>query len=922
MGSARLVTMTAVVVAMAAGPAAAQAADVSPKAAEQIAALQRLKASMSPAERKLDSQLAVAVRQRRGDRTAAAAPGGALAKDGTAEVDVRARSVDADLLERLEAAGAHVRHVSRRHASIRARIPLSALERIAAFGAVRRVDAAAGAVTGRQPIGAPRPAESKEDRAARLAARLRTALAEPRAAVTSEGDRAHAADTARTRHRVTGVGAKICVISDGVDSLAVSQAEGELPDVDVLPGRAGEGDEGTAMLEIVHDLAPRAQLGFSTALPSDVALADNIVELRFEAGCDVIVDDVVFLNEAPFQDGPAAQAVNAVTADGALYFSSAGNRGNVIDGTAGNFEGDFVDSGQPAGKFRGAAHDFDPGPGVQIFEPLSDASSADVPVTLWWAGPLGGAANDYDLYLFDPDDNVLAFSQATQNGDDDPFEILFTPPRGGEGLRLAVVKFAGADRYFQLSAWGGRFRDSADGLIARVTPGQTRGHNSAVNAFSTAAAPAGEAFPFDLEPGDPPNPAGSFPNPFTRAQLPERFTSDGPRRVFFHADGTPITPGNFSSTGGTVRQKPDITAADGVSTTVEDFSPFFGTSAAAPHAAAIAALVASGNPGAATSDLRDAFGATALDLTPGGVDGRTGAGVIRADRVLAHTGATPQPLVRAGDPTVTPVTGDGDAFFEPGERATVEIPATNAGDGAATGVSVTASDADPQTTITPRSRSYGTIAAGATKSRSFTVELARGYLLGKPVSLAVRVTFAGVLSPTRSTFSLPVGQPATTPVTFSYDGPPVAIPDGSQVGAAVEIPVRGIGFASKLTFSIDGETCTDDEGATTVGIDHTFVNDLTATLTAPDGRTAVLVQNLGSGGNNLCQVVFDDAAERPFVDAEQPPFSGTWRPAEPLAALLSAAVDGTWTFKVLDTVEADTGSIRAVSVHVTGFVSD
>ena len=160
--------------------------------------------------------------------------------------------------------------------------------------------------------------------------------------------------------------------------------------------------------------------------------------------------------------------------------------------------------------------------------------------------------------------------------------------------------------------------------------------------------------PFDLEPGDPANPSGPFPDPFGAAQAPERFTSDGPRRVFFRADGTPITPGNYSSTGGTVRQKPDITGADGVSTSLDAFDPFFGTSAAAPHLAAIAALVLSGNPGATTADLREAFDATALDLAPAGVDGRTGHGIVRADSVLADTGATPQPLVEVSAPTVTP----------------------------------------------------------------------------------------------------------------------------------------------------------------------------------------------------------------------------------------------------------------------------
>ena len=87
-------------------------------------------------------------------------------------------------------------------------------------------------------------------------------------------------------------------------------------------------------------------------------------------------------------------------------------------------------------------------------------------------------------------------------------------------------------------------------------------------------------------------------------------------------------------------QKPDITAADGVSTSVPDFESFFGTSASAPHAAAIAALVLSGNPGATGDEVREAFEAASIDQAPTGYDGRTGHGVLRADRVLEYTGAT------------------------------------------------------------------------------------------------------------------------------------------------------------------------------------------------------------------------------------------------------------------------------------------
>ena len=283
---------------------------------EQIAALQELKRSLTPAERKLDSKLAVDVRTVRG-----------RLKSGLVEVDIVPTDASVELTERLIALGSVVRYASPRTGDVRAGVPERKLTTIAGWSDVKRVDTAADYRTAH--YGAQR--ESK----AQSAARVDAALSEVTALVgiTSEGDRTHAADTARQSSRVTGIGSKLCALSNGVNSLAASQAAGELPAVDVLPGQAGSGDEGTAMLQIMHDLAPGAELGFATAFISVASFADNIRKLRFDAGCDVIVDDVIYYNEAAFQDGPIAQAVNAVTADGALFFSSAGNQGNTLDGT-------------------------------------------------------------------------------------------------------------------------------------------------------------------------------------------------------------------------------------------------------------------------------------------------------------------------------------------------------------------------------------------------------------------------------------------------------------------------------------------------------------------------------------------------------------------------------------------------------------
>ncbi len=555
-----------------------------------------------------------------------------------------------------------------------------------------------------------------------------------------------------------------------------------------------------------------------------------------------------------------------------------------------------------------------------MFEPISDASSAGVPVLLNWSDPLGGSNNDYDLYLLDSAGNVVSMSQDYQTGTQDAFERVDTPAFGGSGLRLAVVKFAGADRYLSLSALRGRFSDSADGLHAFNTPGVTFGHSAARGAFSVAAAPAHDPLPFDLEPGDPPNPSGPFPNAFDSSSALERFSSDGPRKVFFEANGTPITPGNVSSTGGEVRQKPDVTAADGVLTSVSGFDPFFGTSAAAPHAAALAGLVLSGNPGIDPAEVREALTSTAIDIGAPGVDGRSGHGVLLADKVLEFTGASPQPLAQAASPTVTNT--DGSAFINPGDTATVALPVTNNGDATAVSTSVVLTSPTPGVTISPRAQSYGSIDKGATVTKSYSVTVPATHQVGVPVVLNTRVTFAGAYSPTTSSFSVEIGEPSPTTVDFAYAGAPVAIPDNSTVGASVAIPVSGIGPASKVAFSIDGATCSATEGSTTVGLNHTFVGDLVGILTSPSGQEAVVFNGSGGGGNNMCQVVFSDDAAAPFasVTAAQAPFTGTWRPDDALAGLRGPA-DGNWTFSAFDLAGADTGSIRSVSLHVNGYVT-
>ena len=157
--------------------------------------------------------------------------------------------------------------------------------------------------------------------------------------------------------------------------------------------------------------------------------------------------------------------------------------------------------------------------------------------------------------------------------------------------------------------------------------------------------------------------AGGAGGVFAGPESVEWFSSDGPRRIFYfyHPDARAITPGNFSSTGGLLLQKPDVTAADGVSTATPEFETFHGTSAAAPHAAAIAALMlqAAGGPGSLTrAQLLQAMQSTALDIeTPGAWDRDSGAGIIDALAAVSEVTSDLAVTVSFAQPTYTATEG-------------------------------------------------------------------------------------------------------------------------------------------------------------------------------------------------------------------------------------------------------------------------
>jgi len=589
---------------------------ISEQAALQINMLIEEKLSRTPAQRKIDSQLLYEIKK----RGAGTEPPGAqkdlfnsldtgieVDQDGRVAVDIKVQSARAvrNMLNRL---GAKVTNSLPN--DLRARISLNELERLASDPRVVYIMPAATFMLNVVNV--------------------------------SEGDTTHGAQLARSVFTTAnGNGVRVGVLSDGVNSLATLQASGDLPAVTVLAGQAGSGDEGSAMLEIVHDLAPNAQLFFATAGPTITQFAQNIRDLR-TAGCDIIIDDVTFFVETPFQDGQAPtvlsptnagaviQAVNDVAAAGVMYFSSAANSGNLDDGTSGAWEGDFADGGAATAPIPGGrVHNFG---GGQTFDVLTGGTRR---IDLKWSDPLAGSSNDYDLYLLNSTGTaVIASSTNVQSGTQDPIESLTSMAPFATGSRIVVVQNAGAaGRFLHLNTNRGR--------LSIGTSGVTFGHNAPKNGFGVAAAAASTG-----------NPPGPFPGLFTSTQLSELFTSDGPRRIFFNANSSAITPGNFSSTGGELLQKPDITAADGVSCAAPGFNPFFGTSAAAPHAGAIAALIKSFKPSLTAAQIRNILINTAIDIEAPGWDRDTGFGIVMANQALNSlcSIACPANITKANDP--------------------------------------------------------------------------------------------------------------------------------------------------------------------------------------------------------------------------------------------------------------------------------
>lgn len=511
--------------------------------------------------------------------------------------------------------------------------------------------------------------------------------------IRSEGDIQLNAAGARPAFGVDGSGVTVGILSDSFDRnggaatrAAGDVASGDLPGpgspcgsespVGVLDDSAGGRDEGRAMAQIVHDLAPGASFAFATAFTPDLfGFATNIRRLA-DAGAQVIVDDVFFAEEPFFQDGPVAVAVNEVTGRGATHFSAAGNDNLMEEGTGneiGSWEApEYRDSGgcppaivalseeleelekeiieeeeleaEPEGLHPSHCMNFDPEGGDDETFGITVAEGGVLNLDLQWAEPWFGVNTDLDAFLLDKAGNLLkaegfpVFSaEDNVNGTQQPVEFFqWANPVPEQEVQLVVNRFSGeADPRLKFvlleNGFGVTATEYPESKGEDVVGPTIFGHSGARGAISVGAVP------------------------FDQSSAPEPYSSRGPLTHYFGpVSGTspakPIVPQTIS--------KPDIGATDCGATTFfarfvgnEGVWRFCGTSAAAPHAAAVAALMKQANPSLSPAQLRGALAATAR---PVGVFGpeAVGAGLINAFGAVSSVALPPTISITEAPPAL------------------------------------------------------------------------------------------------------------------------------------------------------------------------------------------------------------------------------------------------------------------------------
>jgi hypothetical protein len=755
--------------------------------------------------------------------------------------------------------------------------------------------------------------------------------------VTSQGDNVMRADVARGLYGVDGTGILVGVLSDSYNcqfGAAGDMATGDLPPtvmvVQESPCSSGANtDEGRAMLQIVHDVAPGASLAFATALNGQAAFANNILALR-NAGAKVIVDDVGYFAEPMFQDGVIAQAVDNVKASGVTYFSAAGNQARQAYEHA-FVPGQVFGPGAFGGAFLGGtAHDF----GGTAKQRISIPPGTGLTLALQWDSPFFSASsggmgtqNDLDIYILQNDVVVLA---ATTNNlvSGDPVEILNVGCGGFVACVgfIMIVNHAGpVPGRFKYAF----FRASRSLTITPATnAGTIAGHPNALGAVAVGAV--------------------NYKTPTTL----ESFSSTGTTPVLFD------TAGNRLATPDLRHFKPEIVAPDGANTTFfgndsdfDGFPNFFGTSAAAPHAAGVAALMVQAVPTLTPDAVRNTLENTAQNLGAVGFDTNTGFGLIHADAALAalHTltittapSGDPNPVVPGGPVSlsldavdsfshaityawVSTCTGIGSGIFN---NATLKTPTWTA---AANATGAT------QTCVLKVTVNDG---HGTTKTASFNEAVLSvpkvATLTPAAATVGATITIGG-MALTGSSLVTFTGGPTAVPTAVTATSLQVVVPSGALTGPVSVTSPAGSG-GSATAFKVLPKI-TDVTPLSAVGGSATVITvsgfNLKVGVTTPGVKIGAFVVPLASITPSATQLTFPvplgavtgkimvttadgSATSAATLTVVQPPRATSFAPA---AAVVGTLITVTGTNMTGATQVTFTGGATAVPTVVTGATS-
>ncbi|MCU7920771.1 MAG: S8 family serine peptidase [Candidatus Thiodiazotropha sp. (ex Epidulcina cf. delphinae)] len=451
--------------------------------------------------------------------------------------------------------------------------------------------------------------------------------------VTSKGDHALKSDLARQYFGVDGSGVTIGIISDSYNCLGGASKDKQSEDlpeqivsVEDALDCAGKTDEGRALMQIIHDLAPGADLIFQSGANGLANTANAILTLAFDYKVDIIVDDQKSLSANFFQEDALSQAVGKVVRAGVVYVTAAGNSARN------SYQSPYAENINIATQLN--AHDFDPGPDIDIYQRIAVPEGLGFMLLLQWDSPAysisgaGGAQTDLDIFIFDEMHTEILASSTFGNIGRDPVEVLlfFNPEGSGRSqFDLMITKPVGKPpnllKYIILNSF--------DGIIQEYETSSSAifGHANSKSALTVGAANYAETPEFGVSP-----------------PLVQLFSSAGGTPVMFDLSGTVLS-------NPYIPQKPDIVAPDNVNTTFfgldtdDDGMPnISGTSAAAPHAAGVAALLLEINPKLQPIDIKQILQNTAIDIlqrnddlktaTGPGFDFDSGFGLIQAEAAV------------------------------------------------------------------------------------------------------------------------------------------------------------------------------------------------------------------------------------------------------------------------------------------------